>query len=608
MVNKMKKLLKSCLFALAAACCLLGAVSADYSFRVPSLEVIYWIESDGTVSVSYDYSIQNTDSGDTIDYVDIGTPNNSFLLRDVEVSVNGEKITEGIKVTYADYNATGLSYGITLEMGSYSIPAGDSAKVYVLIPGLHSMLYEADSETINGTETGFAGFEFMPNYFSSKYVSGTTDYNFQLVFPLGVTDSTSYYYEPENWPGNSEPEAWIEDDQVVYQWHNSAASASKEYIFGGKFPSAVLTSADNVTPTSTTDSSGESGGFQETLYTILGGLICLVPVAGLIFAIYKYVNKKKIKSSKNYFPPQVKTDGEGIKRGLTAVEAAVLLELDIDRVISMIIFGLAKKGAIVIKSQDPFEVEIADPLPDGLYEYEINFVDALRETDSKKRMNKLRQAINRLILSTSKRLEGFSLNETREYYKSICDKAWKQVEEADTDEMKSKLLGDHFGWAMLAEEPEKKVETVFTGGTFYEPSWWWRYDPTYRPAHVHPSHPSHPAHPNSGSVFSDTNTGADSHTETSSHSDNGGGSTAMPVLPGAMFARSITNSARSLGNKLTGNTQEFQSRIRNTTNPVPVAPSDSSSRHRGGGGGGGSSCACACACDSCACACAGGGR
>lgn len=608
MVIKMKKLLKSGLFALAAVCCLIGAVSADYYFQIPSLEVIYWIESDGTVSVSYDYTIQNTASGDTIEYADIGTQNNSFSLRDVEVYVNGEKITEGIKVTYADYNETGLAYGITLEMGDYSIRAGDSAEVYVLIPGIRSTLYEATAETINDVETDFVGFEFMPNYFGSKYVTGTTDYNFQLVFPKGVTDSTSYYYEPENWPGSNEPEAWIEDDLVVYQWHNSTASASKAYVFGGKFPSAVLTSTDNISSSSTIASPGRSGGFSDRLYQILGCLLCLLPVAGLIFATAKFIKNNKIKSSKNYFPPQVKTDGEGIKRGLTAVEAAVLLELDIERVISMIIFGLAKKGVIVIKSQDPFEVEITDPLPDGLYEYETDFIEALRETDQNKRMNKLRQAMNRLILNTSKRLEGFSLKETREYYKSICDKAWKQVEEADTDEMKSKLLGDHFGWAMLTAEPEKKVETVFHGGTFYEPSWWWRYDPTYRPAYVRPPHP---VHPNSGPVFSDTFT--DRTSETSPRSDSGGGSSAMPVLPGAMFARSITNSARSLGNKLTGNTKEFQSRIRNTTNPVPVAPSASSSRHRGGGwggggGGGGSSCACACACDSCACACAGGGR
>ncbi len=601
----MNKFLKSFLFALTAALCVLGAVSADYYYRVPSEEVIYWIESDGSVSVSYDYSVENTNSGDTIEYVDIGTPSNNFSLNDVEVYVNDTKITDGIKVSYANYSESGLYYGVTLDMGSYSIRAGESAKVYVLIKGLQGTLYEATSETINEVETAFVGFDFAPNYFGSKYVEGKTDYTFQLVFPKGVTSETSYYYKPENWPGADEPEAWIEDELVVYQWHAAEASAAKQYIFGGKFPSNVLTSTANinneaeaVVSSGSSESSGSSS-FKETLEEILSCLACLVPFGGLGFIIYKISEKKKVKASKHYFPPQIKTDGEGIKRGLTAVEAAVLLEIDIDRVISMIIFGLAKKGVITIKSQDPFEVEITDPLPDGLYEYETNFIEALRETNENKRTLKLRQAINRLILSTSKRLEGFSLKDTKEYYKSICDKAWEQVEAADTDELKSQLLGEHFGWAMLAEEPEKKVETVFRGGTLYEPSWWWRYDPSYhRPAPMRPSRPD--PMPNTSGTFSDSHT----ETSTSSDSDSGGGTSAMPVLPGAMFARSITDSARSLGTKLTGNTQEFQSKVRNATNPV--APSSPSSRHRGGGGG--SSCACACACDSCACACAGGGR
>ena len=117
----MNKFLKSFLFALLAALCVLGTVSADYYYRVPSEEVIYWIESDGSVSVSYDYSVENTNSGDTIEYVDIGTPSNNFSLNDVEVYVNGTKITDGIKVSYANYSESGLYYGITLVAGAPTV-------------------------------------------------------------------------------------------------------------------------------------------------------------------------------------------------------------------------------------------------------------------------------------------------------------------------------------------------------------------------------------------------------------------------------------------------------------------------------------------------------
>ena len=201
--------------------------------------------------------------------------------------------------------------------------------------------------------------------------------------------------------------------------------------------------------------------------------------------------------------------------------------------------------------------------------------------------------MHRLILSVSKKVEGFSLKETREYYKNICEKAWAQVEAADTPELKSQMLGDNFGWFMLEEDPAKHVETTFSGYDFYPPSWWWRVDPGYH----HPSYHSRPTRPSSGGSSEKRSSSGPSTTRPSS----------MPVLPGAMFARSITQSAKKLGQSLTGNMAGFKSSVKGKTNPSPIY---SSHRHGGGSSGGSSSssCACACACDSCACACAGGGR
>ena len=281
---------------------------------------------------------------------------------------------------------------------------------------------------------------------------------------------------------------------------------------------------------------------------------------------------------------------------MTAVEAAILLETDLERVISMIIYGLAKKNVIQVNSMDPLDVEIVDPLPEGLNEYELNFIEALREPNATKKKTEMRESMHRLILSVSKKVEGFSLKETREYYKSICDKAWEQVEAADTPELKSKLLGDNFGWTMLDEDPSKKVEQTFTGQEFYPPTWWWRVDPVYRHRPVY--RPSVPDTVSSGDFSSEKRSGSSPSTPTP-----------MPILPGAMFARSITDGARKIANSLVGNTSAFNASVKNRTNPDPVYSSSSSShRHGGGRSGGSSSCACACACDSCACACAGGGR
>ena len=166
------------------------------------------------------------------------------------------------------------------------------------------------------------------------------------------------------------------------------------------------------------------------------------------------------------------------------------------------------------------------------------------------------------------------------------------MQAADTSELKSKLLGDNFGWAMLEEDPEKKVAETFADYDFRPPLWWWRVDPGYR----------RPIYYESPSAQASSNSSSEKRSGSSPSMP-----THMPVLPGAMFARSITEGARKLSSSLVGNTNEFKASVKSRSNPDPVY-SVSSSSHRHGGGSGRSSCACACACDSCACACAGGGR
>ena len=574
----------------------IGSVSADYSFRVPRTETIVMLEQDGSMTVSVEYQFENL--GQKLDYIDIGLPNNNYTLSDIQVSLNGA-VNKKIKVTKADYQQSGLRYGITLEMGSESIANGESGTVSVIIPNIRKNLYDATSETIDEQEIDYVGFEFSPNYFGEKFVKGATDYSFMIVFPDGATSEQVYYYTPKKWPGNEAPDAWVSDGgRIVYNWVYKSADAHTEYIFGGKFPKSVLTSTSNIVVPS---SGNTSSSIMEWWEPIVGVLVCFLPIVGVIISIVNKIRKpsggqRTRLTGRSYLPPQIKTDGEGIKRGLTAVEAAILLEVDLERVISMILYGLSKKEVISIKSQDPFEAEIADPLPESLYDYERNFIEAIQQPDLTGKRRKMRDMLQRLILSVTKKMEGFSLEETREYYKSICDKAWSQVEAAETPELKSKMLGDHFGWAMLEEEPEKKIEQTFSSYEMIPPTWWWRVDPGYRRPVSFPS-----SSPSSSS--SEGGSGSEKRSGSSSSSK----PAAMPVLPGAMFARSITNSAKGLGTSMVGNMSQFKTSVKNRTNPAPV--SSSGSHHSSSGGGSSScACACACACAGCACACAGGGR
>jgi len=275
--------------------------------------------------------------------------------------------------------------------------------------------------------------------------------------------------------------------------------------------------------------------------------------------------------------PRISIEGHGIKRGLTAVEAAILMGESLDKVMTMILFGTIKKNAAQVVVRDPLKVNVASPTPDGLYEYELNFLKALKEDDSKTRRNLLQEMTIKLVRSVSEKMKGFSRRETLDYYKSIMEKAWAQVEAADTPEVKSQKFDEALEWTMLDRNYDDRTRRVFHGPVFV-PTWWGRYDPSYsRPAPAASGIPSAPMTMPS-----------------------------VPHLPGSDFASSVASGVQTFSQKVIGNVTDFTSRVTNVTNPPPPPPKNTGGNYRGGSGG--RSCACACACAGCACACAGGGR
>jgi hypothetical protein len=159
------------------------------------------------------------------------------------------------------------------------------------------------------------------------------------------------------------------------------------------------------------------------------------------------------------------------------------------------------------------------------------------------------------------------------------EKAWQQVEAADTPEVKSEQFDKHMGWTMLDEDFDQRTQDVFRTGPVFVPMWWGRYDPGW-----------------SGSLKSAPKGGIPSS------GGRGGAAPSMPNLPGGAFAASVVGGMQNFAGDVVGNITDFASGVTSKTNPIPKSSSGS---YRSSGG---SSCACACACAGCACACAGGGR
>ncbi len=285
------------------------------------------------------------------------------------------------------------------------------------------------------------------------------------------------------------------------------------------------------------------------------------------------VNGRKRKLA--YLPPKIQIEGHGIKRGLTAVEAGILMEEPLDKVMTMILFGVVKKNAATVVTRDPLKLQIANPLPADLHDYEKDFLQAFTEDDLANRRKSLQEMTVKLVNSVSDKMKGFSRKETIAFYQSIMERAWQQIETAGTPEVKSQMYDESLEWTMLDKNYDERTRRVFVAPIFL-PIWWGRYDPGFRPV-------------STGTVSS------------GSMPSSGGRS---PVsIPGSAFAASVVTGVQGFSGKVLGDVKSFTSGVTTRTNPVPVVRSSGGGGFHGGGG-----CACACACAGCACACAGGGR
>ena len=110
---------------------------------------------------------------------------------------------------------------------------------------------------------------------------------------------------------------------------------------------------------------------------IAGSLPCLI-FAFVIFGIPILGVIQGQRRKLQYLPPKISIEGHGIKRGLTAVEAAILMQEPLDKVMTMILFGVIKKEAAEVVTRDPLALKVASPLPEDLRDYERDFVKAFQ--------------------------------------------------------------------------------------------------------------------------------------------------------------------------------------------------------------------------------------
>jgi len=541
-----------------------SALAQDYSFSLDKEVVHVFWNYDGTLSLIYTLVFTNDLNAHIIDFIDLGLPNYYFYESTIRAEINGSPVDY---ISSSEYQGSGS--GVAIALGELAIKPGETGTVTVSVPDVTNMLFVED------TDDTYASAVFSPAWYSSQFVHGNTDLTVVYHLPPGVQpEEPRWHKSPSGFP--EEPETGFDQDgRITYTWHNPNANGHSQYKFGASFPASYVP-AGTVTKPTLTDRTGIDGD------TIMGFLCCGSVGGFIVFLAWAGIASEKRRKMK-YLPPKIRIEGHGIKRGLTAIEAAILMEQPMDKVLTMILFSVIKKDAASVISKDPLKLDVVDPLPDNLRPYETKFLQAFKESKEQERTKDLQNLMVDLIKSVGNKMKGFSHKETVAYYKTIMERAWQQIESADTPEVKSEKFDEHMGWTMLDKEFNDRTQDVFRTGPVIVPIWWGRYDPGWSSSRQTTPRVSSPK----------TSTGRPS-------------APSLPNLPGGEFAASVVTGIQSFSSNVVGNITEFTSGITNKTNPVPK--STTSSRSGGFRSSGGSSCACACACAGCACACAGGGR
>ncbi len=366
-----------------------------------------------------------------------------------------------------------------------------------------------------------------------------------MVFPPGAHPDSVRFHEIPFTSSSVDSSG-----RVSYIWE-TRRKVSEPFNVGISFPSHLVAGPLSKRPAPPLLSPQAIG----LLITI--GIVSLI--SGLIIWGIAGAVRNARKRRVSYLPPTIGVEGSGIRRGLTAPFAALLLEERLKKVFVLILFGLLRKGALELTGSGSNASVTKVGVGDGLRSYERAIFDLLPGPENLKNppLEAVRKVFLDMIDDLKEKMDGFSIEETAEYYRSIISNAWKMVNDAGSPDKAASILAERFGWLFVDENFDNMIKDLPVITSTAYPYWF-------------------------GNIML--------------HSDSfSGGANLTEVC--SSLAGMLEGAAGSAVSSLS----KLSSIVTSVTNPVPVSRSYSSSS-------GGSSCACACACAGCACACAGGGR
>ncbi|MFO7539933.1 MAG: hypothetical protein R6X32_17990 [Chloroflexota bacterium] len=602
------------------------AAAQNYQFAVPEMILQAYIQPDASVEFVYDITFLNMPGGRTIDIVDIGMPHDDYDIGNMSASINGAELTVIRPSEFVDP-------GVEIHLRGNSIPS-DAEATLTFTFTMPDMVYQ------DTTRQDYASFQITPTWFDSQFVRGTSDI-WVVVHMLPEIEPDEVLHQ-----GTPFTEKMIFNETAVVGW-NTTQPATGPFLVGTSFPQrgmdrVVTMSAFELAVKWVEDNPNVrliggilavvmltflffrfSGGTGFSVYFILlailifalseTGAALLLSVPVLLFGIGS--NEYFLSSRKDtYLPALAHVEGGGIKRGLTAPEAAMLLESPLNKVLMLVIFGLLKKRVLEQVEAEPLQVALSsnfDVTEENesslkvrnkvrrkmaqnagvvLHSYEHDFLEAIAAATPKQPVHKIDfgPAMKGLVEHVAKRVSGFDIKETKTYYQRIIERAMREAQSTVGDLPQwEEAVDRNMEWILMGDG----YETVFNPGPH-----------TYRP------------------IWMRRGMAAGMGSSGGTLALPGGGAGSGPGRPGG------TTSFGDVAASFAGWTENTMGQLASSISPTSLNPQSAGggvinlsgadkltgdilrSMAESSGGSGGSSGGCACAGCACACACAGGGR
>lgn len=584
------------------------ALAQEYSFAVPEMLFSVMVKADGDVILDYEIVFECMPGAHPIDVVDIGLPHKGYDIGRMQAFINDEPLS-GIKTS------TYISTGVEVPLGAQAIQPGQRGKLQFICT-MPRLIYQ------DTTRADYASLRITPTWWGEQYVQGTTKLGIVVYFPneLGIKPEELLYHD-ERRPFTQKIQL---DSFVSAAWHVDDHRATGEYMVGISFPKGdipvVRMTFLGLLYKWWTDNPETRTVFAIFWFILFGimffrassgtGWSCFLGLVVIFIILFAsspgiqllmiaalpgiwYLSEKSLKRRRGkYLPAIASVEGGGIKRGLTAPEAAVVLEMPLGQVLALTVFGMLKKGILQQVSEQPLKVRVREELAvEGrrerrraagdigtvLHGYEQPFIETIMAAGDVpvEKMN-FNLPMKHLIKQTADRLAGFDLDKTRSYYNLIIAKAWAEAKGIGDLDKRTGYVDDNLPWLLLS--PGYGDEFGYWHGRGYH----------YRPPWVRPTaYGGGPALPTPQAAV--------------------GGRTGFGDVAGS-FAGWTQNVSGRLASGLDGAAMGLpRSGVVDLSgvDKVTLSTLEGMASGSGGGGGGGG---CACAGCACACACAGGGR